>query len=289
MNKSSLAPIVIFAFNRPDKLLNLLNSLDKNTELVSSEIIFFIDKQYNYSENSINKQVITLAKEWSKEKNCQIILRPKSFGLKKNILEGINYTFTIYEKAIFLEDDLEVSPYFLKFMNDALNLYKDNHKVKHISGYNIPFLKNTNNSSYFTPYMSCWGWATWRNRWVENNNFSENFISNKNKLTRLRFTVFGYEKDFESQLIRNTKKEINTWAIYWFQHIFLLNGLCLNPYNTLVINNGDKGSHGTNSTIYNSNLNLNEITKFPKIKIKILNLIRVIYFYRKKLLLKQKI
>ena len=33
-------------------------------------------------------------------------------GLKNNILNGINTTFENYEKAIFLEDDLEVSKSF---------------------------------------------------------------------------------------------------------------------------------------------------------------------------------
>ena len=29
------------------------------------------------------------------------------------------------------------------------------------------------------------------------------------------------KKDFESQLIRNEIKELETWAIYWYQYIFL--------------------------------------------------------------------
>ena len=45
-------------------------------------------------------------------------------------------------------------------------------------------------------------------------------------------------KDFESQLINNDNKAIKTWAIYWSQHIFLSNGLCLNPIKSLVNNVG---------------------------------------------------
>ena len=187
-------------------------------------------------------------------------------GLKNNILNGINTTFENYEKAIFLEDDLEVSKSFLSYMNKSLEKYINDKNVKHISGYNYPGFGGNQNASYFTPYMSCWGWGTWKDRWSENKNFTENNISNKNKLTRLKFTVLGYEKDFESQLIRNSNNEINTWAIYWFQHIFLNKGLCLNPIQSLVINNGVDGVHGTNSKVYGSELNSLKVITLQKCK-----------------------
>ena len=39
---------------------------------------------------------------------------------------------------IVLEDDLVSSQYFLKFMNDALDLYKDDESVASIHGYVYP-------------------------------------------------------------------------------------------------------------------------------------------------------
>ena len=101
-------------------------------------------------------------------------------------------------------------------MNNSLELYKNKNIVKHISGFNYPTFVKNSDSSYFTPYMNCWGWDTWRNRWEENENFSKNLISDTGKITRLKFTVLGFEKDFESQLIRNENKEISTWAIFGF-------------------------------------------------------------------------
>ena len=283
MNNKLYAPIVIFAYNRPKELYNLLTSLEKNKELFNSKIIFFIDKYFSDKEKDDNNKVISLITDWSIGKNVEVNLNDVNLGLKKNILNGINTTFKNNENAIFLEDDLEVSEYFLDFMNNSLELYKNKNNVKHISGFNYPtFLKNSD-SSYFTPYMNCWGWATWRNRWEENQNFSKNLISNKGKITRLKFTVLGFEKDFESQLIRNESKEISTWAIFWFQHIFLRKGLCLNPVNTLVINNGEYGEHGTNKLIYGSRLSSSQIINYPsKYKFKYINLIKVVSFFRNK-------
>ena len=44
MNKKIFAPVVIFAYNRPKELQNLLSSLELNSELKMSKIIFFIDR-----------------------------------------------------------------------------------------------------------------------------------------------------------------------------------------------------------------------------------------------------
>ena len=40
MNKKQLAPIIIFAYNHPKELQNLLKSLELNSELKNSKIIF---------------------------------------------------------------------------------------------------------------------------------------------------------------------------------------------------------------------------------------------------------
>ncbi len=288
MNKIQFAPIVIFAYDRPRELQNLLNSLELNSELKDSNIIFFIDRYKTSLEEINNKKVISIIENWSLNHTCEINIRQDNLGLRNNILNGINKTFENYEKAIFLEDDLEISASFLNYMNKALDKYSNNKIVKHISGYNFPDSKNNPESSYFTPYMSCWGWGTWRDRWIENKNFSTNNISNNRYLTRLKFNVFGFEKDFESQLLRNSNNEISTWAIYWFQHIILNQGLCLNPMQSLVINHGVEGVHGTNSKIYRSELNICEVNIFPNIfKVKFINIIKTINFYRYKQKLKR--
>lgn len=289
MNKEAeLAPIIIFAFNRPSNLKKLLLSLEKNIQIKNSKVIFFIDHYKTKNEIQKNKEVIEIASEWSLRYNVEINISKSNLGLKDNILNGINKTFEIYDKAIFLEDDLEVSKTFLEFMNYSLKKYQFNSKIYHVSGYNFPMNLKNKNSSYFTRYMNCWGWATWKDRWEKNNNFDKNLISSMNKYTRLKFTVFGFEKDFESQLIRNSKNEINTWAIYWYQYIFLNKGLCLVPSNSLVVNNGNKGVHGTDNKIYGKKLNNEDIFSFPNYAItNYKNTLKLIKFYFNKTKLKK--
>ena len=282
MIKKHLAPIIIFAYNRPDKLDNLLQSLGKNKEINSSNLYFYIDHYRNEEDLKNNKEVIEIAKKFKKAKSITIVTSDSNLGLKANILRGVDRTFEKYDRGIFLEDDLVVSEYFLRYMNNSLNIYKDDGKIFHISGYNTPNFSGDVESSYFTYYMSCWGWATWKNRWEQNKNFQNNLISNQNKFKRAKFNIYGFDKDFESQLINNDKKLINTWAIYWSQFVFLSNAYCLNPVKSLVKNTGADGSgiHQGVTSAYEVDINNTEVKKFPKhVRFKIKNKLKTIYFY----------
>lgn len=285
MIRNQFAPIIIFAYNRPDKLNNLLESLSRNKELNGSSLYFYIDHYKNKDDLKRNQEVIEIAKGFDKANSISVITSNSNLGLKANILRGVNETFEKYNEGIFLEDDLVVSDYFLKYMNNSLNIYKDNKKIFHISGYNTPNFSGDIESSYFTYYMSCWGWATWKDRWDQNKNFQKNLISKQNKFKRAKFNIYGFEKDFESQLINNDKKLINTWAIYWSQFVFLSNAYCLNPVKSLVKNTGadSSGIHQGVTSAYEVDINNNEIKKFPKyVRFKIKNKLKTIYFYYKK-------
>jgi hypothetical protein len=52
-------------------------------------------------------------------------------------------------------------------------------------------------------------------------------------------------------IIANYEKKIHTWAIFWYASIFLNNGLCLHPRESLVKNIGFDGS-GVNCGVVNN-------------------------------------
>tara|TARA_A100001011_G_C14251049_1_gene817855 strand:+ start:106 stop:993 length:888 start_codon:yes stop_codon:yes gene_type:complete len=288
--KNNYPPLVIFAYNRPKKLENLLLSLTQNKELEYIDVYFFVDRGIDKVNIEKNKKVIdVINKDWNC-KSKKIIFNTENFGLKRNILNGINETFKKYESAIFLEDDLIVSKSFLDFMIKSLIMYQKNEKIMHISGYNFPNFFGHSSSSYLSPFMNCWGWATWKDRWQKNINFNENLISSLTKKERRRFNIYGFEKDYESQLIRNENKKIKTWAIFWYQFIYLNQGLCLQPVKSLVQNTGMDGSgvHNSDQKVYEGKINNLFIKNFPKKNIfKLFYKIQIISFYINKNLRKK--
>ena len=69
MNKNSFAPVVIFAYNRPDKLSDLLESLKSNEELLSSDLYFYIDSSKNNNDlvADLNLSILKKATRYEKK------------------------------------------------------------------------------------------------------------------------------------------------------------------------------------------------------------------------------
>ena len=167
-------------------------------------------------------------------------------------------------KVIVLEDDIKVSKYFLDYMNQTLNLYKNKKKIWHISGWNYNVKVSNSYDAYFTRTMNCWGWATWKDRWKYFNKNPNEIIKKWSNKDVYRFNFDG-SYNFFSQIERNKSKKINTWAIFWYATIFQNKGLCLNPKKTLVSNIGI-GNSASNTKSFDDvfNGNASNLVFLPK-------------------------
>ena len=102
MVRNQFAPVIIFAYNRPDKLNKLLESLSKNKELNSSNLYFYIDHYKNKEDLKRNQEVIEIAKGFDKASSISVITSNSNLGLKGNILRGVNETFEKYGQMVVL-------------------------------------------------------------------------------------------------------------------------------------------------------------------------------------------
>lgn len=76
-----------------------------------------------------------------------------------------------------MEDDLIAAPYFLQFMNDALEAYKDEPRVGHIQG--CDFTQDTSlPDTFLIKWTGSWGWATWDRAWKLFNPNGKSFSGN---------------------------------------------------------------------------------------------------------------
>ena len=96
-----------------------------------------------------------------------IIEQLENLGLAKSIISGVTMLCEKNEQAIVLEDDLETSPYFLKYMNDSLVFYEGTPEVIHISGCRYPVEAFGTDDTFFLHVPLCWGWATWKRAWCK--------------------------------------------------------------------------------------------------------------------------
>lgn len=240
------APIVLFTYNRPDHVKQTIEALQKNEFASDSDLIIYSDgakdKTDELAINETRKYLHTV----EGFKSVQIIEREKNWGLAESLIDGITSVVDKYGKVIVMEDDLLTSPYYLRFMNQALEKYSDDDQIASIHGYVNP-VKEELPETFFLSYASSWGWATWQRAWrIFERDGSKllNELQDKNLERRLDFDNSYY---FVKMLRNQIKGKNSSWAIRWYTSIVLKNKLCLYPGKSLVRQIGCDGS-GTHSS-----------------------------------------
>ncbi|RZG49145.1 glycosyltransferase [Acinetobacter wuhouensis] len=255
MYSNQLAPIVFFVYNRPTHTYKTIEALKNNKLADQSDLIIYSDHAKNIEAVKEVEQVRNYIYSISGFKSITVIERDRNWGLANSIIDGVTTVVNQYGRIIVLEDDMETSPYFLSYMNDALEYYKDELKVFGITGFAYPVNNENLPITYFMKDEGCWGWATWSRAWQY---FEKDTDYLMQIFTRQMIKDFNFDNtiDFWNQIILNSKGEINTWAIYWYATIFLKDGLFLHPKDTFVKNIGHDGSgvHCDNTNEFNSSM-----------------------------------
>lgn len=263
----SLAPILLFVYNRPRHTERSIVALQKNDLAVQSDLIIFSDGPKDVQSEKMVLEVRHYLKSIVGFKTVKIIEREENWGLSKSIVDGVSRIINESGKVIVLEDDLITSPFFLKYMNEALVEYENEKDVVSIHGYVYP-VKDRLPETFFIKGADCWGWATWKRGWNLYQDDSEKLL---NELILQKLTK---EFDFKGSYpyIQMLKSQnlgfINSWAIKWYASAFLENKLTLYPGRSLVVNSGldDSGSHTGSTSLFDVKISETPI-EFKKIPV----------------------
>lgn len=252
-----LAPIVIFTFNRLEHTINTINSLKDNDLANESNVFIFSDGPRNEGEKLKVNAVRNYLKTVEGFNSIKIIESNINKGLASSVIDGVTSIINKYGKVIVLEDDLITSKYFLRYMNESLNLFKDRDDIWSISGYTPDiYIPDDYNDNIYLTYRGCsWGWGTWKNRW---NGIDwdimdyDTFI--KDSIRKKKFNMSG--NDLTSMLTDQINGRINSWAIRWCYNQFNKKKFTVYPVESLVKNNGTdaSGTHCSNTKKFDVNL-----------------------------------
>lgn len=170
------APIIVFAYNRPDHLRKTLTWLGQNELANESTLYVYCDgAKPKATDEQLAK--VQAARKVARElavvptfKEVHIIEREENLGLGTSVITGVTEIINKHGRAIVLEDDLETSPYFLSYMNQCLEHYDARKSVFSISGLSRPHPERFYPKDYpYDVYVSLThhptGWATWADRW----------------------------------------------------------------------------------------------------------------------------
>ncbi|GAB6283445.1 MAG: glycosyltransferase [Ignavibacterium sp.] len=259
----NLAPIALFVYNRLEHTKLAISSLIENEEAKESDLFIFSDGPKTEKNIPLVNEVRKFIKTINGFKSINIIEREKNIGLANSIITGISEVFNNYNKIIVLEDDLITSPYFLNFINKALDFYEKFPSVFAVSGFAPPIKINTNYNfdTYLIPTRSAsWGWGTWKNIWkIIDWNIKDFDIFIKDSFLQKKFNYTG--NDMTKMLIKQLKSEIDSWSIRFDYNVFKHNGYCVYPIKSFILNQGMNGN-GTHFKIpLEIKVELNQVKK----------------------------
>ena len=246
---SSLAPILLFVYNRPEHTKRTLDALCQNNLARDSKLIIYADgPKDGASKEEINliKETRSFCKDIIGFASVKVIESNYNKGLDPSEIDGITNVINEYDKVIVLEDDLITNKYFLRYMNEALDFYHDDNRIFQIAGFtdNIQFpMCYTKYHNIFASHRveSC-GWATWKDRWnlCKWNEENYDIIKYPNKLKINKFNRGG--ADLYDQLLNKLSGITDAWDIRWQNCVYEHEALCIRPVRSMIYNIGFDGT-----------------------------------------------
>ncbi|TGK17291.1 hypothetical protein EHO61_12845 [Leptospira fluminis] len=151
--------------------------------------------------------------------------------------EAIDWFFGNESEGIILEDDCLPSEDFFRFCETALERFRNESKVMHVSGTNfVPSEILSDADAYFTRYPHVWGWATWRRAWREY--LREDKIWNKEGISAWKGSSARVREFWNEIFERTYSGRIDTWDFQWVYTLNQRGGLAINSSRNLVQNVG---------------------------------------------------
>jgi len=239
-----LAPIIVFAYNRPNHLLRCLNSLLTNPESSDSSLHIFVDGPKSDLDKKMVEQCVNISKSIVGFNSLDVIVNKRNLGLAQSIRTGVNTIFQNNERIIVIEDDLVVASTALSFLNSGLEKYSSSDNVASIQLFQYP-IKIELEGPVFLRGADCWGWTTWKSNW-EKVEFDPIKLLNQLSQIRNDFNLDGSARFYE-MLQDLALQSIDSWAICWHASMYLEDKMSLYPPESLCLNTGSDGS-GTHAS-----------------------------------------
>jgi hypothetical protein len=238
----TLAPIALFVYKRPDHTRRTLEALAECELASQSKLFIFSDGPKTIADEAGVAEVRRLARSRAWCGEVEVVEQERNRGLANSVIAGVTELCEKFGRVIVMEDDLVVSPYFLKYMNDALDRYAGEPKVMQVSGHMYDVELPIGEDALFLPFTTSWGWGTWKRAWDLFDPDARGLGALQSDWSlRKRFNLGGAH-DYFSMLQRQQAGQIDSWAIRWYVSVFMSQGLVLFPKVSLVHNIGFDGT-----------------------------------------------
>jgi hypothetical protein len=227
--------LVVIAFNRPGPLERLLNSLrTAQTQKPDFEVTLIVS-----IDHSDVPEVAKIAEsyQWTLGEK-RVIVHPQSLGLKQHILCAGDLVEE-FDALVMLEDDLGVSPYLWRYIEQSVAVCQKHREIGQVSLYSnvynetagLPFMPSLDgHNNYYSRVPSSWGQLWTKEQWLEFKEWLPYYELNSEALDQL--------------LPPNVRKWPETsWKRIFQCFLIDMGKLVLYPRDSLTTNYADAGTH----------------------------------------------
>lgn len=242
------SPVLLICYNRPLEFIKLFNKVKK---LQNRKIYIFQDGKKKNDSNW--DKLNSLIKKNKNKSKIKIKYLEKNLGCKYGVKTALDWFFKNNSQGIILEDDCLPSNSFFKYCDVLLNRFKNEKKIKAISGYNFMNDYKKKYSYSFTKHVEVWGWATWRNVWREYDLKMPTWKIKGDKILNKRFRQnMKLKNAYKIKFDLTYRNKIDTWDHQFVYQVWRSNGLIVTPKINLVYNSGfnSKATHTKKKNIF---------------------------------------
>jgi hypothetical protein len=158
------SPVLVLAFNRPDKLQSSLDAI--STTSVTEVTIFLDGPRMNTNDQEKIEQCVNVIKEFRNRFSIlEVIRRTENLGCRLGVQEALNYFFKKYDCGLIVEDDVLISQDFVDFATWGLREYRHDRKIWVVNGWSPFNVGEVDSVPWLSRIPTVWGWATWSDRW----------------------------------------------------------------------------------------------------------------------------
>jgi hypothetical protein len=248
LNQTKLTtPVLFLIFNRPHFTQRVFEEIRKAKPLTLFVVADGPREGHPQDVDLCRQSRDLIRVDW--DCDLQLDFRQKNLGAKYGVGTAIDWFFENVEEGIILEDDCLPDPSFFGFCQELLAHYRHDTRIMHISGTNLQYgRKRGDGSYYFSRYMRCWGWASWRRAWSHFDVDLRTFpLFIQQRQLRNILASRAMRRYWRLTFKHVARGQITTvWDFQWTYAIFAQNGLCIIPNVNLVSNLG-WGPQATNT------------------------------------------
>lgn len=161
---SMTADILVVGFNRP---ASLQRCLDKLAQLGVEDVFVAIDGPRSHLPSDADRvhACRTIITSTQRLKVAASLLRDDNLGCKVGVSSAVTWFLHKVGAGLVIEDDVDLTPEFLRFGTEMLKRYRSEPRVGMVNGWRPPAPWSDRHDYTFTWYGSSWGWGTWEDRW----------------------------------------------------------------------------------------------------------------------------